>query len=147
MGKERKFTLGLDIHGVLDKHPRKFIQMSNIIRAGGGRVVVCTGASVEVATKQLKDLNKLHNPNYFPVLGETSFWDEIFSITDYLKAKGVAHTPTDDGGIQVETEIWDRVKGDWAREYEIDLHIDDSPEYGRHFPDGVYLKFNDRASR
>jgi hypothetical protein len=146
MDKYGRFSVGLDIHGVLDKYPRKFIKLANIIRAGGGRVVICTGASVEVAQKQLEEINKSHNPNKFfnvPLV----FWDEIFSITDYLKAKGVEHTPTDDGGIRVATEIWDRVKGDWAREYEIDLHIDDSPVYGSLFPEGVYLKFNDRSSR
>lgn len=129
--------LSLDIHGVIDAQPHKFITLALSVQRDGGKVYVCTGSSDTL--KLRKEL--LDYANGYP------WFDEIFSVTDYLKAQGVPYTDTPDGGIRVDEIIWDKVKGDWAAREEIDLHIDDSPVYGNYFPEGVYLKFSSRDTR
>lgn len=133
-------NLGLDLHGVVDTYPYKFIPLALAVKAAGGKVYIMTGASADLAKKQISDAE-----------GQTyalSIWyDKILSITDYLKSQEVPHIQNEDGGIRVDDETWDRVKSVWAKEYQIDLHIDDSPVYGKYFEPGVYLKFNEREKR
>ncbi len=130
--------LGLDLHGVIDSYPEKFVKLSKAIIAGGGEVIICTGSrNDEKLVAQLMGYNEY----------KEQWWTSIFSITDFLIASGIPHTPSADGGVKVESEAWDRVKGDWARREDIDLHIDDSPEYAKYFDRGIYLKFNEREKR
>lgn len=129
--------IGLDLHGVIDAHPEKFVALAKAIIWGGGQVIICTGSRNDE-----KLINQLLNYN-----NGGKWWTNIFSITDYLIESGVPHTPSSDGGVKVDNEAWDRVKGDWAKRENIDFHIDDSPEYGKYFEDGIYLKFNDRINR
>lgn len=132
------FKLGLDLHGVIDKCPEKFIFLSMAIRGMGGTVIICTGSRND---QKLTDQLKGYCDGY-------KWWDSIFSITDYLIQSGVKYTENSDGGVTVEDPItWDRVKGDWARENNISLHIDDSPGYAQYFPSDIYLKFNERTER
>lgn len=135
--QNKAFKLGLDLHGVIDTYPEKFVKLAKSITVSGGEVIICTGsADNEKLHKQLLSYNN-----------GIIWWTSIFSITDYLKSKNIPHTESADGGIQVENVLWDQAKGDWAREFNIDLHIDDSPEYGKYFDKGVYLKFNKRERR
>lgn len=131
------FSLGLDLHGVVDKYPYKFVRLSKTIIEGGGEVIICTGSS---------DNEKLVNQLLSYNNGQ-QWWTSIFSITDFLIESGVPHVPTADGGVQVASNAWDSVKGKWAQVNGIDLHIDDSPEYGKYFGKGVYLKFEEREKR
>jgi hypothetical protein len=134
--RQQKFKL-LDLHGVVDTYPDKFVRLAKSITRTGGDVIICTGSSDnEKLQTQLLSYNS-----------GIQWWTDIFSITDYLKSKNIPHTESADGGIKVENVLWDQAKGDWAREFDIDLHIDDSPEYGKYFDKGVYLKFNEREKR
>lgn len=130
------FRLGLDLHGVVDTYPDKFVRLARLITRTGGDVIICTGSSDnEKLQTQLLSYNN-----------GVQWWTSIFSITDYLKSRNIPHTESADGGIKVENILWDQAKGDWAREFNIDLHIDDSPEYGKYFDKGIYLKFNERKN-
>lgn len=131
------FKLGLDLHGVVDTYPDKFVAMASAIIRGGGEVIICTGS---------RNDDKLRS-QLFSYTDGYKWWTSIFSITDYLIESGIPHIPSADGGVQVESEAWDRVKGDWAKREGIDLHIDDSPEYAKYFEKGIYLKFNEREKR
>ena len=135
--KQLKFKLGLDLHGVVDTYPDKFVRLAKSITRTGGDVIICTGSS---------NNEKLH-AQLLSYNNGIKWWTSIFSITDYLKSKNIPHTESADGGIKVENVLWDQAKGDWAREFNIDLHIDDSPEYGKYFDKGIYLKFNEREKR
>lgn len=128
--------LGLDLHGVVDAYPQKFALLGEAVRNSGGSVYIITGASQELAMKQISDLKIGHE-----------FYDIILSITDHLKSRGIPFIQNDDGGIRVDDEIWDKVKSEMVKELKIDLHIDDSPVYGKYFEPGIYLKFNEREKR
>lgn len=134
----QNFKLGLDLHGVVDKTPMKFIKLAMCVKNNGGEVWLCTGSR-----NNQKLIDQL-----LSYCDGVQWWTHIFSITDYLIQNGVKHVENADGGIRVEEDsIWDRVKGDWAREHQIDLHIDDSPAYAQYFPEDTYLKFNERTTR
>ena len=134
---EKKIKVGLDLHGVIDSQPEKFVRLAKAIIAGGGEVYICTGSrNDQKLFEQLVSYN-----NGF------KWWTDIFSVTDHLIASGVDHIPSADGGIQCESVAWDVVKGKWAEYYNIDFHIDDSPVYGEYFHPGIYLKFNERTER
>lgn len=135
--QNKKFKLGLDLHGVIDTNPSKFVKLAKAIKETGGEVIICTGSRHD--TKLVDQLASYDNGFVW--------WTSIFSITDHLIKSGIPHTPSADGGVKVDNETWDRVKGDWARRENIDFHIDDSPEYGKYFDQGVYLKFNERERR
>lgn len=133
-----EFKLGLDLHGVVDKCPDKFVYLAAAISNMGGEVIICTGSRND---KKLEEQLLAYG-------GGFQWWDSIFSITDYLIKTGIQHITNDDGGISIQDPItWDKVKGDWARENNISLHIDDSPAYGQYFPEDVFLKFNERTER
>ena len=121
--------IGLDIHGVLDHHPEKYIELAKCVRAGApaNRVYVITGPSKEKAREELLVLSK-----------GFIFWDEIYSIVDYIKEHNIPHTTTKDGKVwTLVNEDWNKVKGLLCEELKLDLHIDDSVEYEQYFPAGA----------
>lgn len=131
-------NLGLDLHGVVDAYPNKFCALGKAVKELGGTVTICTGAPTWLAQRQIDALGK-----------GREWYDYIFSITDFLKSQSAtgAYIQNSDGGIRVDDELWDSVKAKWAKENKIDLHIDDSPVYGKYFDEGIYLKFNSREKR
>lgn len=132
------FKLGLDLHGVVDKCPDKFIYLALAVSNMGGKVIICTGSrNDEKLDQQLRSYS-----------GGIKWWDEIFSITDYIIKSGIPFLHSSDGGVRVaDNKIWDQIKGQWAQDNNISLHIDDSPAYGQYFPEDIYLKFNERTTR
>jgi len=116
-----KFKLGLDIHGVIDSHPSTFSQLSNNVVSKGGEVHVITGAPITEAL-----VNKL----------EMEFkinYTHLFSIVDFHKEKGTKVWYDDKNTPWMDSLVWDKTKGDYCLEHEIDLHIDDTKRYSRYF--------------
>lgn len=134
MGKP--FKLSLDIHGVVDTYPEKYIALAKTIKEGGGIVYICTGSTYEDGV-----VNELIN--YHPE--KIIWWDKFFSVSDYIRENYAGKfEEAPDGGVYCDEDIWNGVKGNWAKEESIDLHIDDSPRYGKYFPVGIFHKVNDR---
>jgi len=115
-----KLKIGLDIHGVIDRKPAFFRAFIDRARANGHEIHIITGGQKKPKLlKQLEDLGIKY--------------DYFFSISDFLIQHGVPVHFKDSNNPFFDTKEWDKVKGQYCKEQGIDLHIDDSPEYGKHF--------------
>ena len=130
--------VGIDIHGVLDHHPEKFIEFARQIKHLGcyypseNMVYIVTGLSRE---KALKELQVFADQYAYGI----PFWDEVYSIVDYVKENNIPHHYTEDGHLWTNNkDDWDAVKGMISRKLKLDLHFDDSPEYEEYFEPGVF---------
>lgn len=116
-----KIRIGIDIHGVIDSLPDLFSFLSAAIISAGGEVYILTGSKVEQAKTELKKYNISYS--------------HIFSIQDHHEKLG---TPTNGthpkyGFPMISDEYWDKTKGDFCRENNIDLMIDDTLSYNNNF--------------
>jgi hypothetical protein len=120
-----KPKLGLDLHGVVDSMPEFFAFLTNAIVSAGGEVHILTGGSW---TEELEGQVKSY--------GIT--WTHKFSVYDHLieiGSKTTGEIVFPDGTVQKKFEngAWDNVKGDYCREHNISLHIDDTLIYNDFF--------------
>jgi hypothetical protein len=123
--KTTNFKLGLDVHGVIDALPDFFSVMSNLFVNGGHEVHILTGGTWD---SKLESQLKSFGVN----------WTHSFSVYDELLRRGtkiVGEIQFPDGTIQKKFEdgAWDQVKGEYCRENNISLHIDDTLIYNEHF--------------
>jgi hypothetical protein len=121
----KKFSLSLDIHGVIDSLPDSFAFLSNAVINSGGEVHILTGVSWN---KKTEDQLKSYGIK----------WTNSFSVYDELLRRGtrvVGEIQFPDGTIQKKFEdgAWDQVKGEYCREHNISLHIDDTLIYNEYF--------------
>ncbi len=117
--------VALDIHGTIDSDPEFFSWLTKRMKGFGFEIHITTGVKV---TKEL----------VVKLLRFGIEFDHIFSIIDYHEKIGTKVT-YDERGPWISEEDWDRTKGDYCERNEIDLTIDDSPNYGKHFETGRYL--------
>lgn len=117
-----RIKIGLDLHGVIDQDPNFFATLSFHLRSEGHEVHILTG-------RELCDslIEQLHKAN----IG----YNKIFSITSYHKEIGthVSYKDDDPNYPLIAPPKWDRTKADYAERVGLDLHIDDSPIYGKFF--------------
>ena len=116
-----KFKLGLDIHGVIDSLPEVFAFLSKAVVDAGGEVHILTGSKIDQAKQELEKYNITYT--------------HLFSIQDYHEKLG---TPTKGthpkyGFPMIDDDVWDLTKGDYCREHNISLHIDDTLIYNDNF--------------
>ena len=112
--------IGLDFHGVITENPVFFSRLSKILCRSGNEVHIITGSMV---TSDLLNKLKEYDIEY----------THLFSITDYHIKIGTALVGYESNRPVIDDLAWDRTKANYCREKGIDLHIDDSPEYGRYF--------------
>lgn len=128
---------GLDIHGVINKHPGLFAKLTRSLIAAGHEVHILTG--VELGARLDTELKKF-NVSY----------THLFSITSYHKSIGteVAYKDESKRNPFIEPALWDRTKADYCKTNLIDIHIDDSTVYGNYFVDidTQYILFTDGLS-
>ena len=121
--------LGLDIHGVIDTKPKLFVSLAKFVISHGDEVHIITGVPFDhEAWDNLKSFND----------GE-EWWTHRFSITEYLKAEGHLGTQDKEGRWHFQDKLWDMAKGIYCVKNNIDLHIDDSEEYGKYFSTSYHL--------
>ena len=106
-----KFKLGLDLHGVIDALPDSFAFLSNAVISFNGEVHILTGGTWD---KKLENQLKSFGIN----------WTHSFSVYDELLR--TIQKKFEDGA-------WDKIKGEYCRENNISLHIDDTLIYNEHF--------------
>ena len=117
---------GLDIHGVIDKCPKFFSEFTKKMHSLGHEIHILTG--VRMSKRVLKELHEMD-----------IYYDKLFSITNYLIDEGEAvewKTPDDPW---FNEEVCNKVKGDYCRKFNIDLHIDDTEEYALYFTTPILL--------
>lgn len=112
--------IALDIHGVCDVNPKFFSELSKLFIQADHEIHILTGKRVsDGALEELEELG----------ISYTHF----FSIADYHISKGTKMWEDEKGNPWLEGEIWDRTKGDYCKENEIDFCIDDTERYGNYF--------------
>ncbi len=122
--------IGIDVHGVLDTAPHFFAKLSRLLVQNGHEVHILTGAEkTETLEKYLKE-----------TLGLS--WTHFFSVTSFHKEAGTEITYIY-GNPYMDNQIWNRAKSKYCIENSIQLHIDDSDTYGKHFTT-PYAKFEYR---
>lgn len=113
--------IALDIHGVIDACPRFFSELSYALIKAGWEVHVLTGPHLEEhkIKKKLSDW-QIH-------------YTHLFSISDHQKANGENIKYDKNGNPWISTELWDRTKGDYCAEHNIDFCLDDCDSYLPYF--------------
>jgi hypothetical protein len=133
--------LGLDIHGVIDKYPEQMIKLAQDTMKRGGRVYLITGPPAIKARAEMIELMTKY-------MISKPFWNQIYSIVDWMKQKGIPHHTDIKGHVWALREHdWNAVKGQIAVELGLDLHIDDSEEYGEYFPPGVFVHMKNKDKK
>ena len=117
--------LGVDIHGVIDAMPEFFSFLTTTFISGGGEVHIITGGSWD---RDLEDQLRAYGVK----------WTHSFSIYDHLVESGApsnGEVQFPDGTIQKKfsNSDWDSVKGEYCREHNISMHIDDTLIYNETF--------------
>lgn len=114
------FKVGIDIHGVIDTFPKRFMQLSMALVASGAEVHIVTGS------KRDEHIDTLLNN-----AGIT--FTHYFSIVEFLEKNGDIRWE-DDQPYALD-EKWDMAKRNYCELQCIDLMIDDSPVYRDTFAD------------
>jgi len=114
--------IGLDIHGVIDKYPDIFAQLTKEW-VKEHRIHIITGQSWEEA---------------YPTVQECgiSFTDH-FSVVDHHRWIGTKMWDDDSRGkgYWMDRETWLKTKGQYAAKIGLDIHFDDTPQYFDYFPE------------
>lgn len=113
--------IGIDIHGVLDKHAF-FKRMALAMRHIGDEVHIITGTSEKSA---LEDLRKLGIFEWY--------YTHLYSITDDLISRGIPVEWKDGNNPLFPYEEWDKAKAEYCTRNKIDIHFDDTIKYGDYF--------------
>ena len=115
--------IGLDIHGCIDKYPELFSKLSGeCILKKGFEIHIITGQEWQNAKPIVERLDIRYTYHY--------------SIVDHHRKIGTPmYKRTDKDGYWMDRELWVKSKGDYATSVGLDLHFDDSTEYGKYFPD------------
>lgn len=126
--------IGLDIHGVIDADPDFFVNLASRY----SEVHIITGGR---ESKELIDeLLSFNNGK--------KFWTHFFSVYDHLE-KTRAKTNKELGiasRYPFPDTTWNKVKGIYCKENQIDLHYDDMKEYIKHFSTPVCLYRKDPSN-
>lgn len=112
--------IGIDVHGVADADREFFSDLTRLLVESGHEVHILTGSEHTLALETiLRDRLGLR-------------WTHLFSITTHHKTVGTA-IDFIDGNPFMDEETWNRTKAEYCRINKVQLHIDDSPVYGRTF--------------
>ena len=112
--------IGLDIHGIIDKYPHLFERLSSDWVRMGNEVHIITG---NMETKEIKEQLKEWKISY----------THFYSVSDSLIEQGLAVHWSDRNNPWFEEVYWNEAKAKYCRDNQIDIHYDDSDEYGKHF--------------
>lgn len=132
--------IGLDLHGVINTDWEFFSELTKIIIFEGGiypgdnQVHILTGSSDSLKVREELRDNQI-------------YYTHFFSITDWCKSKGVPVEYGPDGTPWADDYWWDRAKGDYAREQNLDLVLDDSGRYFDFFTTPVARYFSKSERR
>jgi len=114
-------NIGLDIHGVIDRHPEIFFSLSQHWASLGYLIHIITGQSWETAVHKVEKANIVYHYHY--------------SIVDYHKQSKDVKMWSDNKGWWMPDEDWNKSKGNYCKEANIDIHFDDELQYAKYMPD------------
>ena len=120
---------GFDIHGVIDRHPTLYQSMMTALVSCGHEVHIITGIKHDIVRPTLIKLGFIEGEQY------TAF----FSIHEQAEQQGIHITIDDDNRPHFDPQFWLTAKANYCHDNGINLHIDDSCEYGQHFDESKTL--------
>ena len=135
--------IAFDLHGVLEKYPKEFKAIINVLHSLGADVGVISGPPRNQIVTELSDLG------FFPV---TDYFQFVYSIVDFLQRYPIG---VDEYGGEIYVKMWQDDKEDWwcndldwwsskgrmCIAYDIDVLIDDRMEYYTNFSLACETKF------
>lgn len=111
--------IGLDYHGVIDKYPVIFSELSKKWQLSGHEVHIITGKEWEPVRISLSEINLV--------------WDHAFSIVDYHLSLGT-EMEKKDSGWWMDSNTWISSKGDYCKRESIELLFDNELRYADYLP-------------
>ncbi len=112
--------LGLDIHGVINKSPDMFANLTQWAKSKGYEIHVLTGSKLtDDIHNELKDYGIIY--------------DNLFSILDHHSTLETEMWQDSKSNWWIDDDVWNQTKGIYCKENNIDLHIDDTKIYGKYF--------------
>jgi hypothetical protein len=118
--------VAFDIHGVIDKAPGFFSEVSKLFRAAGHQVYILTGSETKPGlVEELKSYGME--------------WDFLFSITDHHKNLGVSIRYDENGNPWIDDLSWDKTKAEYCEQEGIDFCFDDTLRYGDYFKNSTFI--------
>lgn len=119
----KKLKFGFDFHGVLDTG-EVWKLISELLINNGHEVHLITGSMWgDKFRKELKNAGIVEGINF----------TKFFSVSDFLIEEGCNATFDVNGNPYFPNRLWNRVKGDYCKRENIDMHFDDSTEYHKYF--------------
>ena len=117
---DKKFKLGLDLHGVSDTATEFFSLITRLLVENNCEVHIMTGALTgERLTQQLIDSKVTYT--------------HLYSISDTLIESGNPVRYDEKGNPWFSTEEWNKAKAIYAQEHNLDITFDDTEVYGDFF--------------
>lgn len=118
--------IGFDIHGVIDHNPEFFSILSNKLIKAGHDVYIITGLmKTDKVVNILKDFEIIYS--------------HFFSVSDYLISIGKNVRFSDPDNPWFDSDVWIKCKGEFCDKEGIDIHFDDTFEYGKYFKKTVFV--------
>jgi len=113
--------VGIDIHGVADKFPEAFRNLTYNLMANGHGVFIITGQEWKKAKLDVERFKISYTGH--------------FSTVDYHRRIGTKMWRDKNETWWMDKKIWLKSKGDYIKRAHIDVHFDDSYEYARYCPE------------
>ena len=107
--------VGIDFHGCIDLYPSIFSNLSHNLHRAGNGVYIITG---QEASRVIDGLKKYK-----------IYYDQILSTVDYHLSIGTKMWQDEKQTWWMDRQIWLKSKSVFIKDYKIDLHFDDQPEY------------------
>ena len=124
----RKMNIMFDLHGVSETMPDLIKPMMKTFRHDGHKIIICSGPTMNRIIEELEALRYVLGHHY----------DQVISVVDYLQdVKGVTFEFDEKGRPWTDDETWFRSKGWIAADYNVDIVIDDTPQYKDNMPSNV----------
>ena len=118
--------IGLDIHGVINKYPKFFSELSKLFVENGNQIHIITGSTVKE--------NSIYGKKNLEYLKENRiFYTHIFSIVDYHEEQGAEIVYQDAENPWIDSQLWNKTKAEYCKKHNIDIMFDDSTVYGKFF--------------
>jgi hypothetical protein len=132
------YKLGLDIHGVITDDMDAMRKLAECVMLSGvlNQVHIISGPPVKFIKEELEQLGFKEGQHY----------SHIFSIVDHHLAAGTQVVFDENGHAWTDEYTWDKTKADYCLREGINLHIDDSDQYGYFFKT-PYARFFSKNKR
>lgn len=116
----------IDFHGTINIQPDMFRTWLKVIKPHHD-IYICSGGRRKEISEKLTNIQFQKDIHY----------TEILSITDFLEQEFPELIKYDDNHVWVEDSFWWSIKGKFCKTLNIDLMIDDSPQYFKYVPENT----------